>query len=91
MPDNEHSIERKTLADWRKERGLTQRKVADLAGTTLATIWNIEHGRNNPTMDTAGKIARALGVMVDQIIWLEVKPFPSRKNRKPPRAKSPAA
>lgn len=76
------ALEHKTLAEWRKARdGMTQRALADKAGTTVATIWNIEHGRNRPQFETVQRIAEALGVLVDQIIWPNIVPFPSRANR----------
>ena len=74
-------LERKTLTEWRKARHMTQRRLAELSKTTVATIWNIEHGRNRPQLETAQSIADALEILVDQIIWPAVVPFPSRANR----------
>ena len=74
-------LEHKTLAEWRKQRGMTQRRLAELTDMTVATIWNIEHGRNRPQLETAQHIADALEILVDQIIWPQVVPFPSRANR----------
>jgi transcriptional regulator with XRE-family HTH domain len=43
--------------------GLTQQQAADKAGMSTRQQWNdIESGRQSPSLDTLGKIARALGV-----------------------------
>ena len=53
----------KILRILRKERGLSQEKLARLANVSNNTIINIERGENhNPTTATVKKIARALGV-----------------------------
>lgn len=79
MPDN---LARKTLADWRREKGYTQMRLAAAIGVNLATISNLENGRNRPTFDTVTKLTRELGIISDQIIWpAEVRRFPSKANR----------
>lgn len=78
MPD----LPRKTLAEWRKEKGYTQMSLAARIGVNLATISNLENGRNRPTFDTVMKLTNALGIISDQIIWpAEVRRFPSKANR----------
>ena len=68
---------RKTVKQWREERGLTQLTVAFRTGLTPSTISNIETGRNQPRVAVAIKIAEVLGVAVEQIDWLHnPKPRP---------------
>lgn len=58
--------ERKRLAAnlqrLRKERGLTQQELADLASLEQKQISRIERGEISPVVDTVARIARALGV-----------------------------
>ena len=48
----------------RKERGLTQRELADKAGTTQYTISEIELGHRDPHPTTLRKLAGAFGISV---------------------------
>lgn len=50
----------------RKEKGLTQEKLADKAGLHRAYFWDIENGRNI-SIKTADKIAKALGVTLSEL------------------------
>ena len=59
----------KNIKKYRKENGLSQDKLARLADISHATIIKIESGGiQNPTIDTVQKIAKALGVGVDNLI-----------------------
>ena len=59
----------KNIKKYRKERGLSQDKLARLADVAHATIIKIESGGiQSPTIDTVQKIAKALGVGVDDLI-----------------------
>lgn len=46
----------------RASRGLSQRKLAELAGVSNATISLIEHGRTDPSMGMLKRILDSLGV-----------------------------
>ena len=84
-------LPRRPLAAWRKDRGLSQMKLAAAIGVTLATIANIEQGRNEPSLSTAHKIAQALDLDLDQVIWPlahVATPYPSKAKR---RRRSPDA
>ena len=53
----------------REKKGLSQDRLAKLANVANNTIIKIEQGENkNPTLDTLKKIAKALGVSVDDLI-----------------------
>ena len=50
------------LKTLRQRRGLSQRKLANLAGVSNATVSLIEHGRTDPSMGLLRKILDTLGV-----------------------------
>lgn len=49
------------LDEARKAAGLTLRQLADKAGVSISTLWQLGSGRNTPRLDTADRIAHALG------------------------------
>ena len=53
----------------RRQKGLSQDKLAKAAGITLTTVVKIESGANdNPTLKTLRSLAEALGVTVNDLI-----------------------
>lgn len=57
------------LKKLRDKKGYSLEKVARLADLSLNTIVKIENGVNqNPTIETLTKIAKALGVGIDDLI-----------------------
>ena len=59
----------KNIKKYRKEKGLSQDKLARLADVAHATIIKIESGGiQSPTIDTVQKIAKALGISVEELI-----------------------
>lgn len=52
----------------RKQAGISQDTLADLAGTTKPSISRIETGEQVPSMDMLERIAAALGVRIYQIM-----------------------
>ena len=59
----------KNIKRYRKERDLSQDKLSRLANVSHATIIKIESGGiQSPTIDTVQKIAKALGVGVEDLI-----------------------
>jgi len=58
----------KNIKKYRKERGLSQDKLSKLADVSHATIIKIESGGiQSPTIDTVQKIAKALGVGLEDL------------------------
>lgn len=54
---------------YRNKLGVSQDRLSKLADVTYNTIIKIESGANkNPTVETAQKIARALGVGIDDLM-----------------------
>lgn len=57
------------IKKYRNKLGISQDKLSKLADVTYNTIIKIESGANiNPTIETMSKIAKALGVGVDDLI-----------------------
>jgi len=66
---NEKTTIAKNIKKLRKQRGLSQDKLSKLADISHNTIIKIESGAiQSPTMDTAQKIAKALGVSLDDLM-----------------------
>lgn len=51
----------------RKERGLTQQQLAERVGCSQAAVFDIETGRNQPSLAMAKAFARALDSTVDEL------------------------
>ena len=59
----------KNIKKYRKEKGLSQDKLSRLADISHATIIKIESGGiQSPTIDTVQKIAKALGVGLEDLM-----------------------
>ena len=68
---NEKTTIAKNIKKLRKQLGLSQDKLSKLADISHNTIIKIESGAiQSPTMGTAQKIAKALGVSLDDLMKL---------------------
>ncbi|WP_258359980.1 helix-turn-helix transcriptional regulator [Moorella sulfitireducens] len=56
----------------RRERGLTQKKVALAVGITQSAYAMIERGRRNPRKDTMKKLADFFGLTVDDLFFSNI-------------------
>lgn len=63
-----------TMKVERARRDLTQAELADLAGVTRKSINAIETGHMVPSIILALKLARALGVKVEDLFALDAMP-----------------
>jgi transcriptional regulator with XRE-family HTH domain len=52
----------------RKAAGLSQSQLARAAQVPLGTLRNWEQDRRSPLLDTAGRVARTLGVSLDEMV-----------------------
>ena len=53
----------------RQQRGLSQDRLSKLADVSYNTVIKLESGGiSNPTIETLKKLAKALGVSVDELI-----------------------
>lgn len=59
-----------TLPAARKNAKLTQKELAELCGVSESTVWSWENGRTEPTVSQALKICEAVGLHIDDIIFL---------------------
>ena len=59
------------IKDRRAELGLTQAELAEHVGVTRKTVNTVENGIFTPSTTLALKLARALGVNVEQLFWIE--------------------
>ncbi len=59
------------IKELRANLGMTQAQLAGLVGVARVSIVSIETGRFIPTIETALRISKALGVPIDQIFWLK--------------------
>lgn len=66
----------------RVSRGMSQRSLALASGLDLSYLGGLERGRQNPTVDTLGKLAKSLSA---PLITLFVEP--SRDAHAPPSLK----
>ena len=59
----------KRLRDFRKQRGLSQEKLAEAADLNTTFVGSIERGQANPTLDTLCKLANALDIDVLDLLY----------------------
>lgn len=52
----------KAIKERRAALGITQQQVADLAGISINTLYQLERGQSNPTIDVLAKVADVLGM-----------------------------
>jgi transcriptional regulator with XRE-family HTH domain len=57
------------LAALRKERGLTQQALAEMVGMHISQIRRYESGQSQPTLDVIRKLAMALSVSADMLLF----------------------
>ncbi|WP_167955620.1 helix-turn-helix domain-containing protein [Anaerosporobacter faecicola] len=50
-------------------RGLKQSELADMANISRISVGNYERDERNPSADITTRIAKALGVNIDDLIW----------------------
>ncbi|MFT8887469.1 MAG: helix-turn-helix transcriptional regulator [Ethanoligenens sp.] len=59
------------LRTLRRTRGMTQQQLADTAEVSRQTVIAIEAGRFNPSVLLAFRLAKALGVTIEDIFIFE--------------------
>lgn len=59
----------KNIKNIRQEKDISQDRLSKLADLSLNTVVTVESGANpNPTIETLSKIAKALGVRVEDLL-----------------------
>ncbi len=59
------------IKDFRSDHGLTQAELAERVGVTRKTVNTVENGVFVPSAVLALKLAKALGVSVEQLFQIE--------------------
>ena len=67
----------KRLASLRKARGLTQQALADTAGIHVVQVRRYETGASQPSLDILRKLALALSVRADEMLFDEAERGPA--------------
>jgi transcriptional regulator with XRE-family HTH domain len=57
------------LAKFRKEKGLTQEDLVKLSGVAISQVRRYETNKSSPTLDVIVKLAKALGVSIDEMVF----------------------
>jgi y4mF family transcriptional regulator len=65
----------KAIKDTRKSKGMTQKVLADLTGTSVKFISDVERGKNTAQTDKVFDLLRALGL----IVYVTQAPLPEKK------------
>jgi transcriptional regulator with XRE-family HTH domain len=58
----------KNLKRIRTEKGITQGDIVRTLGVSRSFVSNTENGKTNPTLATIAKLAKAVGVSVDELL-----------------------
>lgn len=53
-----------SIKNRRKELGITQPHLAELADVSTNTLYKIERGQANPSLEVLGKLAEVLGMEI---------------------------
>lgn len=62
----------KNLSKVRKEKGLTQQDLVSLSGVAISQIRRYEANKSSPTLEVVIKLAKALGVSIDELVFARV-------------------
>jgi putative transcriptional regulator len=62
---------RNQIRELRAERKMTQQELADQVGVTRQTVIAIEQDKYSPSLETAFKVARVLGVTLEECFQYE--------------------
>lgn len=68
MKDSEIQRFAKNMKKIREAKGMSQGDIHRATGIDRAYISNLEAGKQNPTLETIGKIAEALGVSSGELL-----------------------
>lgn len=71
-----------TIVLLRKEKGMTQKELADKLGVTDKAVSRWETGKNYPDIETLKKLAEVLEVSVNELLQGDIKLAENKKNKK---------
>ena len=59
----------KNLANFRKEKGLTQEELVNRSGVAISQIRRYEADKSSPTLGVIKRLAQALGTSIDELVF----------------------
>ena len=59
-----------------EERGMSYRELSDRIGMSHVGLWKVANGKSNPSLETIGKICRALQCEVGDLLSMAATPPP---------------
>lgn len=59
----------KNLSRYRKEKGLTQEDLVKRSGVAISQIRRYEADKSSPTLDVVTRLAKSLGVSIDEMVF----------------------
>jgi transcriptional regulator with XRE-family HTH domain len=59
----------KNLSRFRKEKGLTQEGLVKKSGVAVSQIRRYEADKSSPTLDVITRLAKALGISIDELVF----------------------
>ena len=71
----------KRLAQLRKKRGLTQQQLCELVGVHVTQLSHYETDRSQPTLEVIRKLALALDVTADELVFDPAERAPRVSNK----------
>lgn len=66
------------LKKWREKKGLSVRKLGELAGVHYVSIVRMESGKLDPQLSTLLKLCEALDITLNQLVGVARKPQEGR-------------
>lgn len=64
----EEPVTKLRLAELRIRKGMSQVELSRKTGISQGQLSLLEHGKHSPSLDKAVKLARALGVSVEELL-----------------------
>lgn len=83
-----HTVSGGKIREVRELRGMSVAQLAEAAGITAGFLYKIENGNKEPGRQTAGAIARALGLRFEDILLSARKPQQTRHDTSIPLGKT---
>lgn len=69
----------KNLARFRKEKDLTQEDLVKRSGVAISQIRRYEADNSSPTLDVVTRLAKSLGVSIDELVFDKDRGIPASK------------
>lgn len=68
----------KHLRAWRQWKGMSQDALKEKSGVAISTISKLETGERTANYKTAGTLARALGITMEQLLHVDPEKQPEK-------------